>query len=255
MKKIAFFIALIFQLPFLMAHEPFIVMSNMKSGTFFLKGILEEATGLPSNFHDNSASESFFGICHCNCAFNPNFKTILLYRDPRDILISYAKFVMSEVAGVRRNHGPNAEYEWLGNQTDYFCNLSLQDQIRYLLDPANPNELKYGMMQLGERYAFAKNCDYIECLKFEDIIGKKGGSESKKQEKALRRVKRFLNLDISTKQLIQIAKNRWGKGETFRRGKIKKWQDVIDKNLAKEIKRSMYGPLIIQLGYEKNNKW
>jgi len=229
------------------ALEPFVLITNQKSGTFYLRSILEDATGLPSKFHCRAASNDFFGVCHCANQFLPDAQNILLIRDPREVLISYAHFVTKQAMKSKKS--------WLGDKRALFLSLSLQDKIRYLLDLDNPFELKIHMSQLGKRYAQSKIMANVLCVRFEELVGPKGGGSLMAQIGALRRIRSFIDLKMSTMQLLRIADRRWGKTGTFRRGVIGRWQEDIDRNLAEEIKASVWGPLIIQLGYAEDENW
>ena len=93
-------------------------------------------------------------------------------------------------------------------------------------------------------------------LKFEDLVGLRGGGNSEDQIFSLNALINYLGLEDKFDQdkISIIAKNSFGVSGTFRKGKIGAWTKVFSET-DKKIFKSKVGDLLIDLNYETNKDW
>jgi len=153
-----------------------------------------------------------------------NYKTILLLRDPRDRDISSLCFYQN---GQKFLEDPDIEKLKKKGKDKPFSQNLLREYFYY------PNILK---------------------IRFEDLVGEKGGGSSEKQSQAILDIANFLNIQLSDEQLHYVCENLYGNSPTFRKGTIGQWKLYFDEEL-KEIYKETHGQLLIDLGYEKDFNW
>ena len=60
-------------------------------------------------------------------------------------------------------------------------------------------------------------------IRFEDLIGPKGGGDAKMQYSAIHSIAKALGQDLKQDQIESIGKEMFGSSKTFRKGKIGSW--------------------------------
>ncbi len=92
-------------------------------------------------------------------------------------------------------------------------------------------------------------------VRFEDLIGPKGGGDSHTQISTLTGVADHLGLKLSSKKILQVADRLYNpKSLTFRKGRIGGWKAMFNDEHKKVFKK-LAGELLIELGYEKDMDW
>ncbi|MEZ4698718.1 MAG: sulfotransferase domain-containing protein [Rhodothermales bacterium] len=158
---------------------------------------------------------------------------IIVFRDPRAVLVSFVHYVAQ-----RKEHVLHGEYS----------KLSLEDRFEAVLN--------------GRRFANA----YLEplrirCLalegwltsehtlkiRFEDLVGNRGGGSDEIQRDTLRRLSEAL--DIPNPPIDQVVGELFGPGRhTFRKGQIASWQEEIPADLLSAVDQKV-GDIIERWGY------
>lgn len=232
--------------------KDFYVLTIPKSGTFLLTKALVMLTGRqpvypitevpqasPYEFHTHSFEElkqitdaleiamhgwknkNFFSLVHVNCTqyfapFSvkyPEYIPIINIRDLRDVLVSEVFF------------------HW--------------DQLEQEIGPSTFEEKLLFLISLGENttnqiifniYKYAKIAtDWLEdptalFIRFEELVGERGGGDNQKQNLTLRRLAAALQIDLSEKELKKLTSKLFGDKSgppisfTFREGKIGSWR-------------------------------
>ena len=92
-------------------------------------------------------------------------------------------------------------------------------------------------------------------LKFEDLVGAKGGGSEPSQREAVRRVMQHLGLKKSQAALDKIRQQVFNpSSRTFRRGQIGAWRDEFTEAHVARFKE-VAGDVLIRLGYEQDTHW
>lgn len=171
-------------------------------------------------------------------------KTISIYRDPRDMAIS--------MINHSRTRPLHHAHKYLFNEI-----TTESDRLNEVLHGYNNkfgsligiNQMYYSMLK------WKKEVNHLS-LKFEDLVGNKGGGNINDQISSIKEIVNFLDLglEITNHRINEIADNSFGVSGTFRKGKISAWKNIFS-NSVKESYKSVIGDLLIELGYESNKDW
>lgn len=167
-------------------------------------------------------------------------KMVLMLRDPRDVVVSHAKYVATN---------PDHPLHTL------YSKLSVDEQIEISIcgsDKSNPSLTDIGS-RLKSILGWMEQ-PFVYTTYFEKLVGKKGGGSDEEQLNELQEIAEFLGIDTDNDQLSQIAANIFGGTGTFRKGKIAGWKKDFNENHKKLFSQNC-GQLLIDIGYEENNDW
>ncbi|GAB6045607.1 hypothetical protein JCM11957_12050 [Caminibacter profundus] len=169
-----------------------------------------------------------------------NIKMIYIIRDPRDVLVSHFHHHL-------RDKGYEGHYLMKKLKSD-------KDRIIASLHGFNQGT-QFETAPLKKRlknsipWYFIKS-PFVFSLKFEDIIGEKGGGDKEKQLYTLKKLERFLEIDenylVNRKDSIFFEKS-----STFRKGQIGDWKNYLDEDIYKLIYDEI-GEFIEILGYDND---
>ena len=172
----------------------------------------------------------------------PKFIPYIIFRDPRDIVVSHVFFV-TEMAPT------HAHYQYYNQNLKSFDErlkvsiLGRPDADIEFPDIAKRFDLYRGWLERPE----------VLVLTFEEFIHQRRETLGKVVDHFLKRVD---TLPASRDEIINAleANINPGRSPTFRSGKTGEWKKYFKeehKNLFKEVA----GDLLIRLGYEKDNNW
>ncbi len=91
-------------------------------------------------------------------------------------------------------------------------------------------------------------------IRFEDLVGEKGGGDNQKQLDTLQRIFDFCGYDIPEETKYFVAANLFGESYTFRKGVIGSWKDHFNRKVKAHFKQKLGGALIL-MGYETDYNW
>lgn len=202
-----------------------------------------------------------------------NILNFLLIRDPRDQLVSFAFWGIKKLNKLKTENydkyidtkkNPNNYLEKESNYSIYE-NLTFDDLLMKLITEGSPyydgvslfKGKEYKTKGVSEFYASYFNWMTIPgiCIvKFEDLIGEKGGGDALKQLSTLKKISSHLNIKIPDKDLIDISNKLFGGTHTFRKGQIGSWKKYFKTEHVEAFKKNA-GNLLIKLGYEKDLNW
>ena len=176
------------------------------------------------------------------------FKTFLIIRDPRDVAVSAVAYILK----LREHH-----------LHDYFHTYLLTNHARLMaIIRGVPQKVaggwRVGRRDINEYYRIfmpwfdeKSNC----VVRFEALIGPKGGGDCGRQFDEIRRVVKHLQIDLSEIELTRLADAIFDPGvATFRRGAIGDWRNHFSEE-HKIVFKEVAGQLLIDLGYEQDLNW
>jgi len=170
-----------------------------------------------------------------------DFKVLVMIRDPRDMVISDAYYVVKDHAHL--NH-------------KLFLGMPLKERIKLCIEGNLRHDVNY--VDIGtkiENYFGWINSDDAFVIKFEDIVGDKGGGNNVLQKKTVTSLYQHLGISLHDHEVDKILNGLFSNNSrTFRKGTIGQWREVFDEEL-KSIFKEIAGKQLIQLGYESNNDW
>jgi sulfotransferase 6B1 len=91
-------------------------------------------------------------------------------------------------------------------------------------------------------------------VRFEDLVGERGGGSAVAQTVAIRRIAVHVGVELSEADVERVGRDAFGIGNTYRRGRIGSWREAFDKELVELFKENA-GRQLVELGYEKSHDW
>ena len=172
----------------------------------------------------------------------PKFIPYIIFRDPRDIVVSHVFFV-TEMAPT------HAHYQYYNQNLKSFDErlkvsiLGRPDADIEFPDIAKRFDLYRGWLERPE----------VLVLTFEEFIHQRRETLGKVVDHFLKRVD---TLPASRDEIINAleANINPGRSPTFRSGKTGEWKKYF-KEEHKSLFKEVAGDLLIRLGYEKDNNW
>jgi hypothetical protein len=185
-----------------------------------------------------------------HCQFTPELSdllnsrsiaTVCIVRDPRAIAVSHMDY-------IKRSPGHFFHRDY----------IALPDDDARLLMSIDGGKLgRYTLESLQVRYQ-----QYIDwgkkggahIVRFEDLVGARGGGCDTLQIKAINSVVEFLSLGTDESRQSTIASQLFGDTNTFRKGQVDSWKNEL-RSHHKHALHDSVGDILIRLGYENNASW
>jgi hypothetical protein len=160
-------------------------------------------------------------------------RTIFMARDPRDILVSRLHYAL----GLKRH--------WLNaHLTEKFTS----DEARYhfLLDGHSGDPFVLPVeQQLAGHIPWTRSPTTLT-VKFEELVGERGGGSTEAKLEALRRIADHCGLPAD--ELDRFAASAAKATPTLRRGKTDAWRSELPKPIAERVNRE-WAPILAAFGY------
>lgn len=171
-----------------------------------------------------------------------NGVVFFLIRDPRDWIISVIKH--PPFSGVDIYGGPIGDKD--------FLSLNMDDKIHSVI-AGSPRY--YSAFEVFDKFLPWMNSPICCTLRFEALLGPRGGSYSEKEQMLeLRKIAQALHLEVSDKALLEAFNASFGKGVIFSKGKAGSWKEHFNEEHKDHFKEAL-GDILIELGYEKDYNW
>ena len=163
-----------------------------------------------------------------------NIKMVLIVRDPRDVVVSHASYIART-----KTHPLHS----------LFASLSKDDQIQTSIEGtvhrretllSISDRLRSVLPWIGKPYVFV--------LKFEELVGVRGGGSLEKQKRTIAELAEFLDVEVEASQVEEIASGLFGQTKTFHKGQIGSWRTELKPKHQQEIER-IAGEEMEVLGY------
>lgn len=168
-----------------------------------------------------------------------DIKTIFMIRDPRDVAISEHNF-------IRRNRG-HYLHELFAKQPDDISRL----RLTILGDETSHYP------PIAERLEHFKGWLTSACLvlRFEDLVGTRGGGLPSRQKKLLDDLFAFLGLSLNAAEMQTVSNGLFSElSPTFRKGQAGGWKQELSEEIL-ELFRKEAGETLISYGYEESDTW
>jgi hypothetical protein len=168
-------------------------------------------------------------------------RTVCILRDPRDVAVSQMHYIKQ-----LENHFAHEGY------------MALPSDHERLLVSIRGGELGGRKLQsLEQRYRQFSRWERdggAAVVKFEDLVGTKGGGSAEAQRLAVERVARHLGVPADEGTLRRVEEELFGVGRTFRKGQIGGWREEFSAEHKRAVK-GVLGTLLVELGYEAGPDW
>jgi hypothetical protein len=167
-------------------------------------------------------------------------RPVLMLRDPRDLAVSHAEHLASHP-----EHFLHEAYR------------SMTPPERLLASIVGLRVAAVGLLDVGARFRsvlpWGAEAGAL-ALRFEDLVGPRGGGTREAQVDALARLARHAGARCSSDRLETAADQLFGGTATFRAGQVGSWRRAFAPEHVAAFKRCA-GGLLIQLGYESGEAW
>jgi hypothetical protein len=247
--------------------KAFFMNSMPKSGTHLMKLMLmglpslshhyqnELYEGYPVQYLDHSAKLSKlksgeFGAGHiyhsegwAQILRELKMKQLFLYRDPRDIVVSYAHFIIDKYP-YHHLHPYLKE-----------CKTWKERYLAFIIGVRNPQIQYPSIGKWIDQFTGWLSDPSTMSIRFEDLVLNRDSLRGKLEEIILYLwdgKKLPMPLPVMIRQMEESSAPQ--KSLTFRSGKIGNWRSVFDAEVKQRFKE-VAGQHLIQLGYEKNYNW
>jgi hypothetical protein len=174
-----------------------------------------------------------------------DYQTILMQRDPRDVVVSHVHYVMRS-----DRHYLHSRYTAVLDGWD----ARLMASIRGL--PAD--EHGRGVISIGQRLAgysgwLQQPNNYLS--RFETLIGPNGGGTIAEQRTEIMAIAAHVGRPLEADAADELAAKIWSpKSATFRKGSIGDWRNHFSPAHIAAFKE-VAGQHLIDLGYERDLEW
>ena len=175
-----------------------------------------------------------------------SWKGFLIIRDPRDMCLSMINHI--------RTRPQHMAHKYL------FEVLNTESERINAIVRGFDNSSSRGIVSISQMYdsvmGWEKSPNFV-WMKFEDLVGGKGGGDNVKQREGIVAILQGLGIDFSRdeeKILDSIGGNAYGNSSTFRKGQIGGWRDKLDDS-DKQVFREYANELLLSLGYEDDPDW
>lgn len=160
-----------------------------------------------------------------------------IYRDPRAVLLSWARFVAEEQVSWYPLH-------------NFFKSMELEERILFLLHGGYANGIYHSSFrEILQRSSGWLLSDNTFIVRFEDIIGAQGGGDDVLQRQVLIRILDFLQIPSNNDLVNRLQASLYGGTKTFRSGQVDSWRNLPPRVLA-QISEHLSGCKIVEtLGY------
>lgn len=178
-------------------------------------------------------------------------KRIFMVRDLRDLYVS-AVYWMDEVFQdiVAPEHQLK---DWLPKWNE----ANFEEKLLMLIDGNlyfdTPLSLINFNIFASLPFLINPNADTL-VIRFEDLVGEKGGGSNEKQIEALEKIFQFCGYTVPEETKYYVAANLFGDSSTFRKGAIGSWKEHFNRKVKAHFKQKLGGALIL-MGYEKDYNW
>jgi sulfotransferase 6B1 len=168
-----------------------------------------------------------------------NFLTYFVYRDPRDVVVSFAHYGFVEA-------GPATKL--------IFDHLSMNERIRDLIVGADFGQIHFeGINHFYSRFTGWLECTSILHLRYEDLIYRRAEALQQIIDHFLHRIE---TVSVPREQVMRAIESNIDpeRSPTFRRGATGDWKRHFTSE-HKNLFKNCAGELLIHLGYEQTNDW
>lgn len=170
-------------------------------------------------------------------------KTLLIVRDPRDVVVSHANYVA----------GSPTHTLW-----ESYQRLSPSERIQKSIMGVEPTASGGAkLLSITDRCRSIlpwMSQPYNHTTYFERLVGPQGGGVREAQTVELECIARHLGIRYARRDIERIAERLYGGTTTFRKGIIGDWRNHFTAE-HKRVFKELAGDLLIDLGYEQNDDW
>ncbi len=216
--------------------------ANRRPGTAELeRGVRKTGRGQYTSAH------VFHDEANARIVREADLRMVLIVRDPRDVVTSHFHYVTEK----NTTHRLTDHYQALPDD-----NARLMASIRGV-DGENTRDSD-PLESIGEwmdAFLGWGETPYTTVVRFEDLIGPRGGGDRDVQRETVRTIADHLDTDLREERVEYVAQNTFSTGSsTFRKGLIGDWRNHFEPEHVAAFKEEA-GDWLVDLGYEDDTDW
>lgn len=184
--------------------------------------------------------------------FLDTYKTtkFLMLRDPRAMLTSFVNMVKEGFEPGQEIAHELLLLDLIDGRKKNYIPWAVSRHSSY------PTMWEIGICEFYKSYLpfiGSKNC---LCVKFEDLVGAKGGGSDVLQANAIKQIAEHVNVTLGDKKMLELIGALFGGSTTFKQGQIDGWKKYFTPTVKQAFKKVPgANQLLIDLGYEKDSNW
>lgn len=186
-----------------------------------------------------------------NGLLQAGLKSVFIFRDPRDAIVSLV-FYMERMSGNQR--------DFMQINSEIYNPLDLNEKIEALMTGSCCTDY---MNTYLKAFLGWTRTSFGLVVKFEDLIGPRGGGTTEKQLRVIDEIASYLNVKLSYEEKVAIAEHtnhfktsaiQNALSSHYSHGRIGNWKHYFnDSNI--QLFKQLFGNELIELGYEQDNNW
>jgi sulfotransferase 6B1 len=172
-----------------------------------------------------------------------DFKILMLLRDPRDVVLSWVDFIAKEQTHLLFPFFSDKDF-----------NFRLIAGIKGVGSDVTGTRRQPPIAELITKHLKWHTDGDGFLVRFEDLIGEKGGGSREIQQRLIKDIADFLEVRSDDHLIVSICDELFGGTYTFNKGQIGRWRNMLSDE-TKSLFKSEAGGLLIQMGYEPDLNW
>lgn len=220
---------------------PVYVITVPKSGTHLMLKLiylLQHEGELPLR---GRIAHFYIGNKEFDYARVAKYKKIIFLRNLRDVVVSFTHYM------IKLGPYQNIVDEGEDSEHFYYELHTFEERLSFILRPGN--SFHEFLMKNCEGCVKAMQNPDILTLRFEDLVGEKGGGNEEAQRRCIENALQFMSFELPQDQLSEIQLKLFGDTHTFRKGQIGSWREEFTPEQSLLFDRS-FGSVNRQLGYD-----
>jgi hypothetical protein len=174
------------------------------------------------------------------------FRVFLMVRDPRDVIVSGVNYVTN----MDLDHPLHLYFKSLGSDRDRLIAYIRGIPAELWADAQVPTIWRDYDLTRFLGWLNDRDCAVV---RFEDLVGPKGGGQRRLQIQAIASIASHLGRPLDEAEAARVADLAFSaRSRTFHCGQIGRWQDAFDEEVT-ETFRAKYAPALARLGYGDND--
>lgn len=174
-------------------------------------------------------------------------RMVTIVRDPRDVVVSHAKYIYS-VSPDDPIFGAPLHV--------YYQSLSEGERLMTSMVGVRkePSPVVRNIRDRFESVLAWRSQPFNYITTFERLVGPQGGGSRERQVQEIRAISSHLGIGYSDREIEAVADRLFGGTVTFRKGMIGDWKEHFTEE-HKQACKKLIGQLLIDLGYEHDEDW
>jgi hypothetical protein len=173
-----------------------------------------------------------------------------IFRDPRAMIVSMAYMIKDGWEKDQHASPQDLTWDFINSKKKHFIPWGVANHGFY------PLLWEIGVVNFYRLYLPWMRANNVYTVRFEDLVGSKGGGSDAAQEKTIYGLAQHIGITLSQEKFAHVKNKLFGNSGTFREGKIDGWKKNFTPAMKKAFKKVPgANQLLIELGYEKDENW